>query len=204
MESLGVDGDAARDACTGLVNHYNEDGRHYHSLKHVGTLLEIADGLQDLTQDFVTVELAIWFHDVIYDSHRSDNEVRSAEYAQEILGHIGLSPDTVERVVDLIMATTNHQPGGDVDTQIIVDVDLSPLGADEAIYERDAKDIRKEYHWIPEAEYRATRARNLGAFLERDRLFYIDVLYEEREEQARRNISREIASLTGARPQKRA
>lgn len=204
MESLGIDGDAARDARKGLVNHYNEDGRYYHSLKHVGTLLEIADGLQDLTHDFVTVELAIWFHDVIYDPHRSDNEARSAKYAQETLEQLGLSPSIVERVVELVKATTDHQPAGDVDTQILIDVDLSPLGADEAIYDRDAKDIRKEYHWIPEAEYRATRARNLGAFLERDRLFQIDILYEEREKRARRNISREIASLTGADLQKRA
>ena len=53
-----------------LVARYQEPHRRYHTLEHIMEVLERVTGTE--------VELACWFHDVIYDTKASDSEARSA------------------------------------------------------------------------------------------------------------------------------
>jgi predicted metal-dependent HD superfamily phosphohydrolase len=199
MQSFGVGQEAARLAYANLVNHYSEDGRHYHTLTHVKTLLNVADGLRSLAQDFRAVELSIWFHDVIYDPRANDNEERSSDYARRALQELGLPSKIVDRVSELILATITHKPvPGDNDVPIVIDADLSPLGADAASFRRDSQAIRKEFYWIADEEYRANRVERLGEFLKRERIYLTEQMYASLEASARRNISREIRSLSAA------
>lgn len=200
MRSLGVADGAAAEAYGELVALYSGEGRYYHTLRHVEAILGYIDNLRPLAEDFTIIEVAAWFHDVIYDPGASDNEAQSADYARQVLVRLGLSSELQERVANLILATTTHEAiENDIDAQILLDADLAPLAADEAIYDRDARAIRKEFAWVPEAEFRANRARNLAKFLDRSRLFQTDLFFETLEERARRNIAREIGVLTGER-----
>jgi predicted metal-dependent HD superfamily phosphohydrolase len=66
-----------------LVRAHTAPDRHYHDLRHVETLLRLAQ--DHAFADREAVEAAIWFHDAIYDTRRQDNEERSAEFAIERL-----------------------------------------------------------------------------------------------------------------------
>jgi predicted metal-dependent HD superfamily phosphohydrolase len=153
--------------------------------------------MRDLAQDYQIVQLAIWFHDVIYDPRGKDNEVKSAEYAQRALQELGLPERVVNRVSDLILKTVSHvSEREDGDALILLDADLAPLGADEEVFARQSKALRQEFSWIPEEEYRASRVRILNSFLSRERIYQTEWMYQARERQARNNLSQAIAELT--------
>ncbi|UCG24245.1 MAG: DUF3267 domain-containing protein [Chloroflexota bacterium] len=197
--SLGVDEEAARRVFAGMAISYNGDGRYYHILTHVGELLDTAGGLRDLAHDYKTVQLAIWFHDVVYDSRAGDNEVRSAEYARAALEELGLPERIITRVSDLILKTVTHESENeDRDALILLDSDLAPLGADEEVFARQSYALRQEFGWVPDDEYKANRVRALGKFLSRERIYQTDRLYQALEAKARSNLSQAIAELSEA------
>lgn len=198
-KKLRVDEDAARRVFAAMVTQYNGDGRYYHTLAHVGELLDTAGELRDLAQDYTTVQLAIWFHDVVYDPRAKDNEVQSAAYARQALHELGLPERVISRVSDLILKTVSHvSENEDGDALILLDADLAPLGADEEVFARQSRALRQEFGWVPEDEYHANRARILGGFLSRERIYQTDRLHDSLEAQARRNLSQAIAERSQA------
>jgi len=197
VRSLGVEEGRARRAFADLVNNYNEAGRYYHNLAHVGMVLDTADGLSHLAQDYEKVQLAIWYHDVIYDPRAEDNEAQSAAYARQYLSALDFPAETVTRVSDLILATTTHlAPDGDIDAQIMLDADLAPLAYDEALFLRQSMALRQEFSYIPEDEYRQGRVRALNTFLSRERIYQTDQLFTELESKARSNLERSLKELS--------
>lgn len=196
MESLAVNPEQARRVFADLVSRYTANGRYYHNLGHVKELLDTVNELKPLATDLTTIRLAVWFHDVIYDPRAKDNEVKSAEYSRKTLQALGLSPEVVDKVSDLILATITHQaPDGDINTQILLDADLAPLGANEAVFSQQSIALRKEFAWLSEGEFQANRARLLTGFLERERIYQTDQLFASLESQARRNITKALATL---------
>lgn len=197
MASLRVDPDAARRIFADMVSHYNGDGRYYHVLTHVGELLDTAYEMRDLAEDYQSVQLAIWFHDVIYDPQSKKNEVKSAEYARQALQALGLPERVITRVSDLILKTVSHvSDQKDADALILLDADLAPLGADEEVFARQSQALRLEFNWQSESEYRASRVRILSDFLKRERIYQTERMYNAREARARSNLSQAIAELS--------
>jgi predicted metal-dependent HD superfamily phosphohydrolase len=179
-----------------LREKYSEEGRFYHNLSHIKALLDLFESLKDVIQDHQAIGFAIWFHDLIYDTRRSDNEERSAEIASEMLIELGVDHRTIEFVGELILATRNHS-GAELtkDAKLFLDMDLSILGAPEEIYREYSKAIRKEYSWVPSFMYRRSRKKILKGFSERDHLYFTEEMIERFEKQARINIEDEIRSL---------
>ncbi len=68
------------------------------------------------------------------------------------------------------------------------------LGAADVDYRRYADDIRREYAWVEEADYRAGRRTVLQRFLAKPAIFR---LLQPLEAAARRNLAAEIARLEG-------
>jgi predicted metal-dependent HD superfamily phosphohydrolase len=97
-------------------------------------------------------------------------------------------------VAALILATKTHDAGADADARVLLDADLAILGADETAYRSYADQIRQEYAWVPEADYRAGRRRVLEGFLNRPRIFHF---LDHLEATARRNIAAEVDRLAG-------
>lgn len=194
-DSFGVDQERARRAFADLVAHYTEEGRYYHDLQHVESVLTTVDELKALAHDLATIQLAVWFHDVIYDSRTDDNEIKSAGYARQALSALELPPEVVDKVSELILATITHRaPADDLDAQILLDADLAELGVDEAVFNEQSEALRKEFAWVPEAEFQANRKRVLNGFLERERIYQTDQLFIALEDKARRNLAKALAS----------
>ena len=73
-----------------LVVVYSENNRFYHNLLHIQDVLNIASILEPLADNFVAIQMAAWFHDIIYDSKAKDNEEKSAEYAFVSLSYLDI------------------------------------------------------------------------------------------------------------------
>jgi predicted metal-dependent HD superfamily phosphohydrolase len=178
-----------------LIARYSEPHRKYHTMQHLD---ECFDKLQEIRAAAVhpnEIELALWFHDAIYDVKRQDNEERSANWACSTALAAGLSISIAERVHALVMATRHDAMPNHVDEQILVDVDLSILGAKPDRFDEYERQVREEYHWIPDLLFEAKRRRVLTQFLERSKIFNTEQFLNSYEAQARTNLERSIKKL---------
>lgn len=197
MNQVASDRAAADATWDALVKHYSEPHRAYHNLSHVMALLRHADSERAHIKRPEVVELAIWFHDVIYDTRAHDNELRSATWARHAMQAMQIDPDVIKAVEQCILATQKHEvPSLHVaDLPFFLDLDLSILGAPEESYHRYSQVIRAEYDWVPEVEYRTGRSKILMNFAERPSLFFTPEMSDRFEAKARRNIEWELREL---------
>ena len=195
--SLGFDPVLSSRAYLRLMEGYSEDGRHYHNLEHVAAMLRHLQPHDAQLQDVAVVYLAVWYHDLIYNAKRSDNEAQSAVVAGLELQKLGFAPDRIMRVEALINHTASHvdAPLDDHDAAWLLDADLAALGGSPEAYQAYAEAIRKEYKHVPSLIYRPARKKILKRFLSAPRLYRTDYFYQEREEAARRNLQHEIDTL---------
>jgi predicted metal-dependent HD superfamily phosphohydrolase len=183
-----------------LRDMYGAPDRHYHAVSHIEDLLALAERHADLVTDPEVTEAAIWFHDAILDTRRSDNEARSAALAREWLTGLA-EPDRIDRVAGMIEATARHEVpaglGGEQRDQVLLflDMDLSILGADAARFDAYEAAVRREYDWVPEDAWRKGRADVLRRFLDRDAIFATPRFHTQCEAQARDNLERSLARL---------
>ena len=176
-----------------LVAAYTAPGRHYHNPGHIEDCLGALATVNDLSaEEREILTEAIWWHDVVYDPIRSDNEELSAQLAEQ---HV--RPDISQEVGRLIRLTATHQvEPADRLGAILISIDLSILGAGPARYDAYSAAIRKEYAHVPDNDYRAGRARVLRQFAERPFIYPDAAFAEKYDRQARENLARELASLS--------
>lgn len=178
-----------------IIAAWSEPVRHYHSLQHLRECLELFDAMRDAAHRPAEVQLALWFHDAVYDPRRKDNEERSAQWAVEAVRDAGLPAKTGDSVHALVMATKAHEPARDPDTQLLVDIDLAILGSPPERFAESTAQVREEYAHLEEREWREGRARVLQAFLDRPSIYVTPRLSAARERQARENLSQALRAL---------
>jgi len=181
-----------------LLDAWREPQRHYHTLQHLEECLTLFDEVRDQAQHPAEIEVALWFHDAVYDVHAHDNEARSARWADEALRAAGLAPDSIRRIHDLIMATCHGAAPAcaNPDAALLTDIDLAILGAPEARIAEYERQIRAEYAWVAPELYAVRRRAVLRGFLERDAVYATPVLHRRLEQQARRNLQGAIDNAT--------
>jgi predicted metal-dependent HD superfamily phosphohydrolase len=178
-----------------LRKHYAEAHRAYHNLAHVMDCLEQFDEVREQAHDANAVEMAIWYHDVIYDPRAKDNEERSAAMALAVMGELGLPASFKETVTLLILATKKHDVTLTPDAAVLVDVDLSILGREPGRFDEYERQIRQEYDWVPAEAFAAGRAAVLDGFLARPNIYTTESFRGRYERQARENMRRSIQTL---------
>lgn len=179
-----------------ILEKYSEKRRFYHNLSHLEALLKKAESLKDNFQDYGAVCFAIWFHDVIYNTKKSNNEEKSAELAVGALEEMQISRLTIQLVEKMILATKTHNANELAkDGKLFLDLDLGILGTSPEIYQAYYQAIRKEYSWVPYFLYRRSRKSVLISFLAREHIFFSGEL-AKLEPLARQNIAQEIELLS--------
>lgn len=173
-----------------LMDAYAEPQRHYHTRQHLGECLSAFDGARALAGHPDEVELALWFHDAIYDVKGHQSEQRSADWARDALRDAGVSTDAAQRVHDLIMATRHTAVPSGRDEPLLVDIDLSILGAERARFDEYEQQIRKEYAYVPGFLFRRKRREILKGFLDRSAIYSTPHFHDMLEARARDNLRR--------------
>jgi predicted metal-dependent HD superfamily phosphohydrolase len=149
----------------------------------------------DLAEHPGEVELALWFHDAVYDVTRGDNEQRSADWARQAALAGGVSTEAAQRLHALVMATRHDALPSTRDAQLLVDVDLAILGAPRARFDDYERQVRAEYAWVPEPVFRQKRREVLAGMLARPQLYATQRFHAALEASARANLARSIAQL---------
>jgi len=186
-----------------LVERYAQPQRHYHTLVHVDACLTWLDWFagsaepqseRDGRAERAEIELALWFHDVVYDPQCTDNEQASAELARSHLVAAGVRAPSIARVVDHVLATRSHTAETNA-AALVIDVDLAILAASPGEYACFEQQIRSEYLYVPEQLYRQARAAVLREFLARPRIYHTLSVRELLEQRARHNLEQAIVRL---------
>jgi len=178
-----------------LLARWSETHRKHHTVSHLHEMLDAIGALADAGVEFdrEAVELAAWFHDAIYEIGRDDNEDRSAELARELLA----SSPVRDEVARLVLVTKTHKvPETDINGGVLSDADLSVLGSEPLRYRAYAAAVREEYADVPDDVFKPARVQVLSSLLD-GQLFHTAAGRERWEERARRNITEEIAELSG-------
>lgn len=173
-----------------LFERYEEPQRFYHHLGHIAGSL----GEFDLhARGHSLLEGAIWFHDVIYDPTRSDNEAASVRWFREqTQGWIDATH--AERISRLIEVTDFRiKPEETPEAALMADIDLAILSAGAEEYDAYSRAIHLEYSHVPSQAFREGRAKVMEHFLSQP--IYRTAGFLPREERARQNISRELERL---------
>lgn len=173
-----------------LLDGYNEPRRHYHTLAHIEQCMAMFDQCSSLVRNPDALELAVWFHDVIFEPGKSDNEARSADLYLQFSD--GAHDETTRGlVVRLIMATLHDGSSlEDSDARYMVDIDLSSFGLSWERFLEDSKNLRLENAHLSDAEYYRRKTSFQGCLMARERFYLSDYFAERLEAQARANLAR--------------
>lgn len=173
-----------------LVAAYNEPHRHYHTEQHLRECLShFSESISNALHPG-EIEIALWFHDSVYDLQSKDNERRSAEWAVQMLAKAGAIDSVKVRVADLIMATRHDAVPSALDQMLLVDIDLAILGSSPERFGEYDHQIKSEYSWVPDFIYRMKRKDVLKEFLARKSIYSTSHFRERFEAQARANLTK--------------
>jgi predicted metal-dependent HD superfamily phosphohydrolase len=191
-----------------ICSHYNESVRHYHTLQHLGECLDLFESVMDLATHPAEVEMALWFHDAVYNTASHDNEAQSAKWARAELNKAGVLPAKIDRIQSMIMATCHTALPITIDEGLLVDIDLAILGLSAERFAEYEQQIRTEYNFVPEPIFNQKRQEILQGFLDRfssgdasRTTIYITKYFQDKLELlARSNIKRSISILSETLP----
>lgn len=178
-----------------LLGAYAEPQRHYHTQQHLSECLALFELHGRLAEHPAEVEIALWFHDAVYDVKVSDNEARSAAWARQALMQSGVCEERVERVEALIMATRHAVAPQGQDQQLLIDIDLSILGAPRSRFDEYEAQVRREYSWVPGMIYRRKRRDVLRGIAQRQHIYSTQALRDSLERSARENLAHSLNAL---------
>jgi len=192
----GLDLPAPAGLLHALLQAHSEPQRHYHTLQHLDECFAHFDALKHLAEHPREIELALWFHDSVYDVHARDNELQSAAWANRALLEAGLTNEACASIHALIMATCHDALPASHDAQLLADIDLAILGAAPKRFGEYEHQIRLEYAHVPATLFSTKRREILQGFLDRERLFHTPALHARLEAAARGNLAQAIAAAT--------
>lgn len=177
-----------------LANRYSENHRYYHNKSHLVFCLQQLDSAAPFIDDADTVEMAVWFHDIVFDPMARDNEQRSAALF-EIAGKADFAVRFLRSVSEIIIATKHNHAPDQESTAYMLDIDLSSMGLPWEHFFQDTIDIHTELSGIPEKRIYSDKLEFFNALLKRPNIFYTRYFSTCYEEQARENMIHYISLL---------
>ncbi len=170
---------------------YDQKHRRYHSLSHIEYCLKKFSQYRKYADDPTAIEMAIFFHDIIWDPTKNNNEKKSAELAEKILKKAKVKKKIISKIKRLIMATTHKNYVNDIDSRLIADIDLISLAKPIKQYFQDMKDVRWELS-IAGKKILFKRKKFLRSMIDRKRIYQTKDISNKYEKKARQNILKEL------------
>lgn len=184
-----------------LARFYGQQHRYYHTLTHIEDCLRQFDALHAAHSTLLAprrwnaVELALWFHDVVYEPRAHDNEERSADVLEAVAAGAMFPPRFIAAVRQLILATKNDAPYPTADGQVMLDCDLASLGYAPPLFRRSSTAIRREYAFLPNEDFAETRRTAFLRLSQRPSIFHTEFMRHRYEQQARANLADVLEGL---------
>ncbi len=178
-----------------IDKNYTKPDRYYHNLTHLNHLVNELEPHKDKFVSWDTIVFAIAYHDIIYNTLKSNNEEKSAEFARKKLINIAFPEKLTTFCGQLILATKRHEVS-DLQTNLFIDADLSILGTDPETYKVYSKQIRLEYSIYPDIVYNSGRKKMLTHFLKMNNIYKTKDFLIKYESIARINLHTELSSMT--------
>ncbi|PVZ90230.1 metal-dependent hydrolase [Serratia sp. S1B] len=170
-----------------LLQAYHEPQRAYHQLQHIVECLALFEKVQSHIENGLALQLAIFFHDVVYQPRSVSNEQNSALWMQQQLA--GALPQTqLDKIATWILATQQHATASESDLAYLLDIDLAILGSSAARFAEYQQQIRQEYVWVDERIYQEKRAQVLRQFYLTQPLYQTRYFQQHYEQQAKTNL----------------
>jgi predicted metal-dependent HD superfamily phosphohydrolase len=179
-----------------LEKHYAEPHRHYHTAAHIEHCLCQVDLISVEHADRDAVELAIWFHDVIYEIGDPANEENSAKWFMQV--SLGELKDNIRAQVKRLIMVTQHnlQPENE-DEKYMVDIDLSGFGMPWPEFSADSLRVRQEFPEVSDGVFENKHRMFLEMLASRD-FFFCTILFRDMyESQAKHNVREKLLRLNG-------
>jgi dephospho-CoA kinase len=192
---------------------YTQEHRGYHVLAHLGNMFALYDRIRHKLKHPQIVEMAIWFHDFVYNTDQlyAENERASVQAMVELFyKHLGRSISSMKErdlpvlacAGEFILATKGHKitspyvlsrPDLKRDCEVFLDLDLSVTFGDADTIKWFEDGVRKEFKQYDVMEYAQGRAKALSAFLDRPSIMLSD-LFADKEAEARKNLEKIVTN----------
>ena len=178
-----------------LIDSYSEPQRFYHTLGHIEHCLSLFDTIRSEVQNPEALELAIWYHDVVYTPGAIDNEQLSADLLMATSD--GVFDDALRDTIYRHIMATVHDGSEyeNTDTQFMLDIDLSSFGRPWAEFIQDSDNLRLEMKEQPDNLFYQKQAAFQDKLFGQPRFFKSDYFHDNYEIQARQNRSDYFESI---------
>jgi predicted metal-dependent HD superfamily phosphohydrolase len=178
-----------------LFGLYGQAHRHYHTIRHVEECFREFDAVSPGCAEPVAVEMALWYHDIVYEPSSSINERLSANKAIFDCARLGVEDNGFQTLIADLVLATRHVADVSGDAAFVADIDLAILGSPWERFSEYERQIRQEYASVPDKEFIVGRSQILDGFFRRKHIYQTDVLRDKYEKTARGNIARSLMRL---------
>jgi len=165
--------------------------RRFHNLRHIRNCLDRFDEVASLLSDRDAVEVALWFHDAVYEPGDPENERHSARLFLALSN--GANPVFRRRVCGLVMATRHQGQAHSNDRRFIEDIDLAGFGSPWEDFMREGDFLREEFAAQPDQKYYTGQVCFLAGLKRRPWFFQSEYFRGRYEAQAQENLDRLLA-----------
>jgi predicted metal-dependent HD superfamily phosphohydrolase len=177
-----------------LMRLYEQPHRHYHNLVHLSECMREFQEVFMACDDAHACEMALWYHDVVYDPGEATNERLSANKARFDCMRLHTPESFADKVCLLVLSTT-HSVESSGDAAIVADIDLAILASPWERYKEYEGQIRMEYGKYADKDYLAGRSLFLDGMMRKPRIYATDYFHHKYEAIARANMARSLLSL---------
>lgn len=197
VRKVGGNPEAARPVFDRVYDAWGAESRRYHGIEHLVDCLRELDAANAPAPTADVAELALWYHDVVYEPQANDCEERSAGRLLADAVVAAIPEAFASQAADLVRATAHAPPGEHGDAaaaDLVIDIDLSILGRDGLRFMDYEYAIEEEYAPTSRLAFFVRRGRFLASLLERDRIFRTDFFHARYERRARAQIEALLTS----------
>lgn len=164
--------------------------RHYHNFNHLHFL---RNALSKFINIDLKKDLLIAFHDIVYTAGAKNNEELSMLVFKHYFENecLGISNEEAVFIFNGIETSKFHSKSYCHEVNLFLDADMCILGSPEHDYDLYSGNIRKEYSFFSDDEYKVGRVKFLNSF---DR-YITDEFNDSYLSQTKSNIARELCKL---------
>lgn len=177
-----------------IARHYSEPDRYYHNLDHIRECMERLDEFRGELRDPDAAELALWFHDIVYEPTAADNELRSALLFDRELGMF-LPTGRADHVHTMIMATVHPSDPTDNDARFVADIDLAGFARPWEEFVRVTGQLRRECFHLTDSQFQVGTLAFFKKILARPTIYLTEQFRATCEQSARGNLYALIGEL---------